>query len=237
MRTAQPPSFPFYASDYLSSSKVQLMTLEEEGAYIRLLSYNWQDGYIPSDITELSRLCKCGPKKMEVLWKRIKPCFVENGDPARLVSPRLEEVRAEMTAYRNAQKMRADMRWHKRGKGSAYTEEMQVRSLPPGNALQSPKEKPPIVPQEGDVYSPDFEIVWEVYPNHAGKGAAWKAWTKLKPSRQLQDIMLGAIAAGRNSREWTKDSGQYVPHLSTWLNQRRWDDELTPNSKSTRMPL
>jgi len=28
------------------------------------------------------------------------------------------------------------------------------------------------------------------------------------------------------SEQWTKDNGQYIPHAATWLNGRRWEDEL-----------
>lgn len=28
-----------------------------------------------------------------------------------------------------------------------------------------------------------------------------------------------------NSKQWTKDNGQFIPHPSTWLNQSRWEDE------------
>ncbi len=29
----------------------------------------------------------------------------------------------------------------------------------------------------------------------------------------------------RGSKDWLKDNGQYIPYPSTWLNQRRWEDE------------
>ena len=50
------PAFQFYPTDYLGSQRVQMMTLDEEGAYIRLLSYCWQHGTIPSDPAQAARL-------------------------------------------------------------------------------------------------------------------------------------------------------------------------------------
>src|SRR6478609_5386172 len=50
------PSFQFYPADWLSSQRVQMMTLEEEGAYIRLLCYCWSHGSIPSDPVKIGRL-------------------------------------------------------------------------------------------------------------------------------------------------------------------------------------
>jgi len=30
------------------------------------------------------------------------------------------------------------------------------------------------------------------------------------------------------SESWNRDGGRYIPHPSTWLNGRRWEDELAP---------
>ena len=43
------PAFQFYPSDYTSSQRVRLLTLEEEGAYINLLCSCWLHGSIPAD--------------------------------------------------------------------------------------------------------------------------------------------------------------------------------------------
>jgi hypothetical protein len=37
--------------------------------------------------------------------------------------------------------------------------------------------------------------------------------------------MLSAVEAQKQTDQWTKDGGQYIPHPSTWLNQGRWEDE------------
>ena len=74
-----------------------------------------------------------------------------------------------------------------------------------------------------------FQEFWKVYPKKIGKGAALKAWKKLKPSRELQTRMSSAIADQRQSDQWRKGDGQFIPNPSTWLNQGRWDDEPTPS--------
>ena len=38
--------------------------------------------------------------------------------------------------------------------------------------------------------------------------------------------MAKALAAWTVSTDWTKDGGQFIPHASTWLNGKRWEDEL-----------
>lgn len=52
----KPPAFQFFPADWLSSQRVQMMTLEEEGAYIRLLCYCWSHGSIPDDPAKIARL-------------------------------------------------------------------------------------------------------------------------------------------------------------------------------------
>jgi hypothetical protein len=38
--------------------------------------------------------------------------------------------------------------------------------------------------------------------------------------------MLSAIAKQKNTDQWKKDNGQYIPAPATWLNQGRWQDEI-----------
>ena len=71
-----------------------------------------------------------------------------------------------------------------------------------------------------------FDSFWKQYPKKVGKGAAKKAWAKLKPGEKLVQQILGAVAEQKESLQWNKEDGQYIPHPATWLNQERWGDEL-----------
>ena len=74
-------------------------------------------------------------------------------------------------------------------------------------------------------YSPEFERLWQAYPRKTGKGAAWAAWQRI---RQRPDIetLVSALTAQSRSVKWTEEDGRFIPHPATWLNQRRWDDDL-----------
>ena len=72
-----------------------------------------------------------------------------------------------------------------------------------------------------------FSEFWRIYPRKVGKQAALKAWSKLKPSAELTQAILQAVEYQRTSPQWTKDGGQYIPNPATWLNQGRWEDEVT----------
>lgn len=75
------------------------------------------------------------------------------------------------------------------------------------------------------VYSEDFEHFWRVYPKKTGKGAAYKKWGKLtieekrKAYKDVQDRV-------RMHEPWKRDNGRFVPNCETYLNQRRFDDEI-----------
>jgi hypothetical protein len=67
-----------------------------------------------------------------------------------------------------------------------------------------------------------FEEFWKAYPRKVGKGAALASWRKAKPPI---NAVLSAIQKARQSPDWLKDRGAFIPHPSTWLNQSRWEDE------------
>ena len=71
-----------------------------------------------------------------------------------------------------------------------------------------------------------FEEFWKAYPKKIGKGYAFECFKKIRVSRSLLDTMLEAIAKQKKSDMWKRDKGQYIPNPSTWLNQKRWEDDL-----------
>lgn len=86
-------------------------------------------------------------------------------------------------------------------------------------------EKTPLPPKGELVVLDDFEIFWKSYPRKIGKGAARKAWEKAKDRPPLHDI-LTVLDLAKQSAQWKKEQGQFIPHASTWLSQGRWADEV-----------
>jgi len=72
-----------------------------------------------------------------------------------------------------------------------------------------------------------FAQFWQAYPRKVGKQDAKKAFAKIDVDI---DVLLAALEKQKGSEQWQKDGGQFVPHPATWLNGRRWEDELTPYS-------
>ena len=83
-----------------------------------------------------------------------------------------------------------------------------------------------MTPEQED---PMFDQFWEAYPRKVGKRNAQKAFERLQVDKPLLDKMLRQIAHAKQSRQW--QDVQYIPHPATWLNGRRWEDELPTEDK------
>ena len=78
----------------------------------------------------------------------------------------------------------------------------------------------------GNITSKDmsiFDDIWKIYPKKIGKGTARKALAaamKKTPIDQIQHSLSLFV------RSWGNQDKKFMPHLATWLNGERWDDEL-----------
>ena len=115
------------------------------------------------------------------------------------------------------------------------------RSRPqPTEDLQRPTVAPTAKEAEEETkklqYSEAFVKFWNYYPRKIGKGAAYKSWKRIPKENGLLNSILKAISIQKQSEQWKKDNGQFIPHPATWLNQRRWEDEGIDNKpKMQRM--
>lgn len=74
--------------------------------------------------------------------------------------------------------------------------------------------------------NPLFDRFWDAYPRHENKQAAMKAFDKAKIDGDLLDKIIAAIERQKGSAQWQESGGQFIPHPATWLNGRRWEDEV-----------
>lgn len=68
-----------------------------------------------------------------------------------------------------------------------------------------------------------FVDFWNAYPNKKGKQPALKKW--LRGNYDWEQIK-NTLEQQKQLRDWVKCDGQYVPHATTYLNQKRWEDKL-----------
>lgn len=69
----------------------------------------------------------------------------------------------------------------------------------------------------------DFWQLWRTTTRYAGKEDAAKAWARI-PAFQHQKIMKRLRIA--IDIDWKGKEISYIPHASTWLNAKRWEDDV-----------
>ena len=82
-----------------------------------------------------------------------------------------------------------------------------------------------------------FDEWYALYPRKTARINAEKAWASLKPTDELIDTMIAALRMQREQPDWTKDNGAFIPHPATWLNGKRWMDELPAGAAQAETPL
>lgn len=78
----------------------------------------------------------------------------------------------------------------------------------------------------------NFKRFWEAYPRKVNRQTAEKTWAKLNPDDELLEKIIQDINR-RLEKEWRGKDMQYIPHASTYLNQRRWEDETEVGKVAT----
>lgn len=79
--------------------------------------------------------------------------------------------------------------------------------------------------KSGPEWMPErFDAFWNAYPRGEKKQAAVAAWDKLHADEGLLNLMATGLKRQLESEEWQRGIG--IPYASTWLNQRRWEDEV-----------
>jgi len=87
-----------------------------------------------------------------------------------------------------------------------------------------------------------FTRFYNVYPKQKNKTGAMKEWNKLKPSPELVEVIMAAIAVASASDDWKREGGRYIPYPAKWLSGRRWEDKIIPirrehNATGTEYPV
>ena len=80
----------------------------------------------------------------------------------------------------------------------------------------------------------DFDLFWKFYPRKASKDAARKAWNKLNPDQNIMKMIADNVRERVEKGEWRKDNQSFILHASTYLNQKRWEDEVVDQHTQTQ---
>ncbi len=220
------PYMQFYVADYLADTTH--LTAEEHGAYMLLLFSYWQTGK-PLRIDRLATVARIPNERWPSVADTLSEFFhvTETHWVQFRVEADLEAVNSKVVTASNAGKASA------RAKALKKQQELNDRSTNVDDPLQrngnhkdtdtdTDKNKNNTPPMVDDLF-PKF---WKLYPNKKGKAAAEKAWKKLKVTADLFGQIAEGLAAQVVCEAWVKDGGQFIPHPATWLNGKRWEDEV-----------
>jgi len=82
----------------------------------------------------------------------------------------------------------------------------------------------PTVPVGEKVAPSDFDAFWGGYPRKVGKTKALKVWVRL--SKTDRAAALQALSEHVSMWRVRQVAAEFIPHPTSWLNGRRWEDEL-----------
>lgn len=221
------PAFQFYPDDFVGG--VADMTQAEVGAYILLLCAQWGRGEVPLD-SERAALIAKGPVSAYVMRK------FPSGK-----NPRLERVRANQDAYREAQaengKAGADKRWgrHSTANGVAVAVPSPENSDPTISPMArncSPSPSPSPSPVSDSSYSIPAvkpltiaDHIYSAYPRKVGRKAAINAIRSALRVKTPEQLLEAVKAYSEAVDRWPASERNFVPHPATWFNRGSYDDD------------
>ena len=73
-----------------------------------------------------------------------------------------------------------------------------------------------------------FARFWSAWPSHPRKKSKDKCLARWHQDRleAKADHVLAVLAAEKETDQWSKEAGRFIPAPLTWLNQQRWDADL-----------
>lgn len=235
---ARSPAFQFYAKDFLSDGNQAGMSLQETGAYIRLICFCWNDGSIPDDPVRIARMIGATPREIRLVWPAIRPFFMSAGE-GRLTHPRVEQEREKQAEFRRRQSDASNKRWESHRNAAASNRDAsgisarmpQPSSSSSSSSSSSPSEEPidRVLPQcsseaargpEPDDVSPTVLA----FPVVGRDGPVWRLtanqveeWRELFPTIDILDEARKALAWIHAHQERRKTSRGMPKFLVSWL--------------------
>jgi uncharacterized protein YdaU (DUF1376 family) len=217
------PAFQFYPQDYLADPNVAEMTLEEQGAYIRLICYAWIAGSIPADPERCARLVGNGCSI--AVATNVQRAFNEpSTDPQRLLHKRVEKERQKQAIRREQTSLAGRKSAEKRSVSREASTGLNKRST---NVQRKVNPSSSSSDEDGCVadlqsQAGQFEQFWSTCPRKTAKGSARKAWIKAIKLAPPETIIQAMAVYAKSTAG--KDP-QYIAHPATWLNGERWLDD------------
>jgi uncharacterized protein YdaU (DUF1376 family) len=210
-----------FTEDFIAGT--QHLTPIEVGCYVRLLCWNWNKRCrgIPDDSNVLNRICVAiTDEEKEAVGKVINEFFT------LLIAPDLNNNK-----WQNKRQLREWIYINNRievarENGSKGGRPKKNRSTNLNDNLN--KTPLPHTPTPNNTNIDEFEKeIWnKINLKRGSKKNAYQAWNKIRGK-----IENSLIINNYNKLIDNTDDTKFVPHLSSWLNAERWEEDITTNKK------
>jgi uncharacterized protein YdaU (DUF1376 family) len=204
------PAFQFYPADYLADPNVDMMTLEQQGAYIRLICHAWRSttvGRLLNDRSTLAALARMSVDQWSSNEASILRAF-RIDDDGFITQKRLVKEWEKQQAKRNQA--------HEAGVKSG-----KVRRERPFNDRSTNRQRPVDV----SFNTSSSSSIYNIYPKKVGKRAALKAITAAIKRKPADYILSRTADFAEATRSWPDSQKKYIPNPATWFGQDRFDDD------------
>lgn len=88
-------------------------------------------------------------------------------------------------------------------------------------------------PRKREAYPEEFEAFWRVYPRHADKKSAYRAWKQAVKEVSNEVLIAGAERYGRDPTR----APEYTKYAATWLRAGSWDNEPAKPARPVEAPV
>ena len=80
-----------------------------------------------------------------------------------------------------------------------------------------------------DIYTPEFEKFWTIYPRKIGKFGSAKSFASARKEVSFKKLMNATVSFAEQNKSTEE---RFIPHAQTWLNQKRFEDVVIINAHS-----
>jgi len=236
------PYMQLYVADYLADT--MHLTTEEHGAYLLIIMNYWQTGK-PVPIKRLASVARLSNDRWISVSDSLSDMFNDTGThwEHKRIEADLLMVKESQDQRSKAGKASAEARKNGKreaekltAKGMATVVEIPLNENPTNRDTDKIREdtelkdlSPPAKVTPKDYAS--FDDFWLHYPRKTSKSTAQKIWAKLKPTEDQLFLITKNINSRLAAGDWDLGRKDFIPHPSTYLNGKRWEDEVISKEK------
>ena len=181
---------------------------------------------LPNDSKRLAFKIGSNPDSVQII---LDTFFVKEQDVYR--HKRCDQVLNDIYNKSEQARLAAQIRWANNANAKQTQSERNADALiNDADALKIDATHNPIPITHINKYIDRFDEFWKIYPKKVSKESAKKVWLKIKPN----DDLIVKITKAVKDQKLSEREQQFIPHAATWLNAKRWEDEI---AGTTQKPL